>query len=75
MPVTTILEGGTTYCQWHRSCLNAPAHARNQEACAMWLEWRQRAYPSDDWWAMPIEQLWLVLQGVETIWQAKEKAA
>lgn len=76
MPVTTILAGGATYCAWHRYCLNAPAYAYSQDACAMWLDWRDRAYPSSSgWWTLPIEQLWPVLQGVETIWQAKEKAA
>lgn len=75
MPVTTIMSGGMTYCQWHRSCLTAPAHARSQEACAMWLEWLQREYPSDGWWSLPIEQLWPVLQGVQTIWQIKQEAA
>lgn len=74
MPVSTILDGGSAYCRWHRACLNAPRHAHDQGAFEQWLESHQRAYPAGGWWGWPPEQLWPVLQGVATVWATSEAA-
>ncbi|MCS6294325.1 MAG: hypothetical protein H8J66_14740 [Nitrospira sp.] len=76
MPVTDSLTGGSkVYCRWHRRCLEAPVLARDPEAFQVWLEWLQKAYPSDGWWSWPSDLLWPVMQGVATVWSMGEAAA
>lgn len=75
MPVSTQLEGRDHYCRWHARCCTYPAQAHAFEFFAEWLSGMQLAYPNDGWWGMDAEQLWPVLQGVETIWIAEQKAA
>lgn len=75
MPVSTHLEDKAAYCRWHQRCLQMPQQAGNFETFTMFLDWCQGAYPSRGWWGWPAEQLWPVLQGVETVWQAEALAA
>ena len=75
MPVSTRLDGGAVYCPWHQRCLHYPQHASDVEAFATFLQWFQAAYPSEGIWSRPGEQLWPVVQGVETVWRTEEAAA
>lgn len=75
MPVTTTLGNYDTYCRWHRRCLTFPEQAANFEIFAMYLQGMQQAYPSTGWWGWSAEQLWPVLQGVQTIWAAEAVSA
>lgn len=75
MPVGTVLDGKDRYCRWHARCCSYPAMAGDVELFGVWLVWMQGAYPSTGWWGWPAEQLWPVLQGVETIFAAESRAA
>lgn len=75
MPVSLTLDEKPHYCRWHARCLSSPQIASSRDAFVMFLEWMQQAYPSDGWWGWPVEQLWPVMQGTMTIFQAEDLAA
>ena len=75
IPVTLTLDEKQHYCRWHARCLQLPQIASNRDAFEMYLDWMQQAYPSTGWWGWPVEQLWPVLQGTMTVFQAEDQAA